>query len=117
MEIFIPSLIISGAILVGAMSPGPSFVLIARVAVGSSRKDAILASLGMGLGGVVFCILALMGIHIILTQIPILYFVFKIAGGSYLLYIAYLIWSNSSKGLTKENSNENSSTSKKIIFF
>ncbi len=41
-KFFIPSLIISGAILVGAMSPGPSFVLIARVAVGSSRKDAIL---------------------------------------------------------------------------
>ena len=95
MEIIFVSLVISGAILIGAISPGPTFVLVARTAVASSRKDAIFASLGIGLGGIIFSLLALAGIHVLLSNIPILYIVFKIAGGLYLLYIAYLIWSHS----------------------
>jgi threonine/homoserine/homoserine lactone efflux protein len=40
-----------GAILLGAISPGPSFVLVARTAVAVSRRDALATALGMGAGG------------------------------------------------------------------
>lgn len=42
---------ILGALLVGAISPGPSFVLVSRIAVKMSRKDGLAAALGMGIGG------------------------------------------------------------------
>ena len=47
-------MIVLGAILLGAISPGPSFVLVARTAVAVSRRDALATALGMGAGGLVF---------------------------------------------------------------
>jgi len=42
---------ILGALLIGAISPGPSFVLVSRIAITASRLDGFAAALGMGLGG------------------------------------------------------------------
>ena len=54
---------IGAAIAVGAASPGPSFVMVARTAIASSRPDGIYAALGMGIGGLVFATAALLGLH------------------------------------------------------
>src|SRR5262249_42673601 len=45
---------IAGAITLGAMSPGPSFVLVARTSVARSRADGLAMALAMGVGGVLF---------------------------------------------------------------
>ena len=103
MEIIVSLVLILGSLLIGAVSPGPSFVLIARIAMGTSRKDGIAASIGMGLGGVLFSVLALLGLHTVLTNIPILYIVFKVLGGLYLIYIAYRIWKGATETLTIDN--------------
>jgi hypothetical protein len=50
MEVWMLLGAIFGAILIGAMSPGPSFVLVARTAVAVSRPAGIATALGMGLG-------------------------------------------------------------------
>lgn len=42
---------ILGTLLIGAASPGPSFVLVSRIAVTDSRLNGLTAALGMGLGG------------------------------------------------------------------
>lgn len=42
---------ILGALLIGAMSPGPSFIVVSRIGMTSSRRNGIAAALGMGLGG------------------------------------------------------------------
>ena len=42
------------ALTVGVVSPGPSFVMVARTAVSSSRTNGLAAALGMGAGGVLF---------------------------------------------------------------
>ncbi len=91
MEIILPITLILGALLAGAASPGPSFVLVARLAMGSSRGDGIAASIGMGFGGVLFSILALLGLHTVLTNVPALYMALKIVGGLYLIYLAIRI--------------------------
>ncbi len=36
-----------GVLLIGSISPGPSFVLFARTAVARSRRDGMAAALGM----------------------------------------------------------------------
>lgn len=83
---------ILGALLVGAISPGPSFVVIARLSVAMSRRHGVAASLGMGVGGVVFAGLALLGLHIVLAQVSWLYLSLKVLGGLYLVYLAVRMW-------------------------
>ncbi len=83
---------ITSALMIGAMSPGPSFVVVSRIAISRSRFDGLAAALGMGIGGVTFAILALAGLTALLSQFEWLYLVLKIAGGAYLVYIAFAIW-------------------------
>ncbi|MBX5171733.1 LysE family translocator [Rhizobium sp. NZLR1b] len=83
---------IMAALAVGAMSPGPSFVVVSRIAISRSRLDGLAAALGMGAGGVVFAVLALAGLTALLSQFEWLYVLLKVAGGAYLIYIAVNIW-------------------------
>lgn len=80
------------AMAVGVISPGPSFITVARIAVGMSRRHALMAALGMGIGGGLFAIAALLGLQMILKLVPTLYTVFRICGGLYLIWIGYRIW-------------------------
>ena len=90
---------ITAAIVVGAISPGPSFVLVARTAAAISRGHALFAALGMGLGGAIFAIAALLGLHAVLKAVPILYTVLKLAGGLYLVYLGLRIWRSADQAL------------------
>lgn len=83
---------ILGAVAIGAMSPGPSFVLVARTAIARSRRDGLAAALGMGGGGVTFATLALLGLNALLARMPWLDAAIKLAGGAYLLYLAIRLW-------------------------
>ncbi|MGV7240826.1 LysE family translocator [Caballeronia sp. M23-90] len=93
-------LAILAAILMGAMSPGPSFVLVARNAIGLSRADGLATALGMGVGGVFFSGIALAGLYTLLSAVAWLYVTLKIAGGIYLIYIAFNIWRGASSPIS-----------------
>lgn len=83
---------ILGALVVGAMSPGPSFVFVARTAVSRSRGDGIAAAFGMGVGGLVFAGLAILGLRTVINEFGALYGAFKVLGGLYLLVLAVALW-------------------------
>jgi threonine/homoserine/homoserine lactone efflux protein len=83
---------ILGALAIGAMSPGPSFVFVARTAIALSRRDGVAAAFGMGIGGVIFAGLALVGLHALLAEVGWLYAGLKLAGGAYLLYLGFRLW-------------------------
>jgi threonine/homoserine/homoserine lactone efflux protein len=85
-------LAIAGALAIGAMSPGPSFVLVSRIAVTASRPNGLAAALGMGVGGATFGVLALAGLSALLQQVEWLHLALKILGGAYLIYLAMRIW-------------------------
>lgn len=74
------------------MSPGPSFVMVARTAVASTRTNGLAAALGMGMGGIVFAVAALLGLQALLASVPWLYLALKVGGGGYLAYLGYRIW-------------------------
>jgi threonine/homoserine/homoserine lactone efflux protein len=80
------------ALLAGVVSPGPSFVQVARIAVSRSRADGLAAALGMGLGALVFAALALAGLQALLAALPGVYTALKVVGGLYLMWIAINIW-------------------------
>lgn len=92
MEFLPVFLSILGALLLGAMSPGPSFVLVSRLSIAASRRDGLAAAVGMGVGGAMFAGLALVGLTALLMQVAWLYLGLKIAGGAYLIYLGFRIW-------------------------
>lgn len=94
---------ILAALAVGVVSPGPSFVMVARTAVCASRREGIAAALGMGAGGVVFAVAALLGLHALLLAVPSLYLVLKLIGGLYLAYLGWRIWASAARPLTIGN--------------
>src|SRR5258706_8624824 len=100
MDQHVALLSIAAAMIVGAMSPGPSFVMIARTAVATSRADGLAAALGMGAGGIVFALAALLGLRALFAAVPLLYVVLKVAGGAYLVYLGYRIWRGATSPLT-----------------
>ena len=99
MELLTGLMLIAGALLLGAMSPGPSFIVVARAAVSRSRQTALATALGVGVGGLIFAVLALLGLQVVLQNVPQLYVLLKLLGGGYLLYLGWNIWRGASRPL------------------
>lgn len=102
---------ILGALLIGAMSPGPSFVLVSRIAIAGSRRDGLAAALGMGLGGAAFGTLALLGLSALLSQVEWLFLALKLLGGAYLVYLGIRIWRGASAPLVVAATEQGATTS------
>lgn len=99
MELVAALVSIAVALSLGAISPGPSFLMVARTSLALSRHDGLAAALGMGIGGVVFAVIALGGLLTVLAAVPWLYVALKVVGGSYLAYLGYRIWRGASRPL------------------
>lgn len=97
---FMSVLAIMAAILVGAISPGPSFLLVARISLSQSRGHGLASALGMGVGGLVLATLAVVGLQAIFMQVGWAYIGFKIGGGAYLVYLGYRLWRGAKEPLT-----------------
>jgi threonine/homoserine/homoserine lactone efflux protein len=100
MEAGLAFLAILGALGIGVISPGPSFVLVARTAIAASRREGVAAALGMGLGGAFFGTLALLGLAALLARAGWLYLAVKLLGGAYLVYLGIAIWRGATSTLT-----------------
>lgn len=96
---------IGSAVAIGAMSPGPSFVMVARTAVASTRAHGLAAALGMGTGGTVFATAALLGMQALLASVPWLYLALKAGGGAYLAYLGFRIWKGAKSPLMLDEQN------------
>lgn len=95
--------ILSG-LFVGTILPGPSFILVVRMSVVQSRRDGLRAALGMGVGGLIFALLALIGLRALLAAVPWLYLVLKIVGGLYLFWLAAQLWRGAGKAFVMPES-------------
>ena len=78
LDILLPLFSITVAIALGAASPGPSFVLVARTAIAAGRPAGLAAAFGMGICGAVFAGLALLGLIALLAQVGWLYLALKL---------------------------------------
>ncbi len=114
----LPALLgIASAIAIGAASPGPSFIMVARRAVMSGRGDGLFAALGMGVGGLLFASLALFGLNGLLVAVPQVYFVLKVAGGLYLAYLGVCIWRGAKTALPEASVGSNALAESKATSF
>ncbi|MCW2095755.1 LysE family translocator [Lelliottia amnigena] len=103
------------AILFGAMSPGFSFLLVARTAMSISRRVALSVAAGLGFGALIFAVIALAGLHTLLTLVPSLYTALKVAGGCYLLWLALKILRRPSNRVNASTAIDEVSASKAFL--
>jgi threonine efflux protein len=72
--------------------PGFNFILIGQLAAGDARSKALAAVAGMTTATLTWALLAVMGVGVIFSMHPVLRQVAQIAGGLYLLQLAYRLW-------------------------
>ena len=83
---------LSVAILVLAASPGPGvFATVAR-ALASGFRPALAVICGIVLGDIIFLMLAFFGMSMIAQALGDLFFIVKICGGAYLIFLGIRIW-------------------------
>lgn len=97
---------IAGVLLAGAMSPGPSFLVVAQNALAKSRSHGVATALGTALGVAIFALLASLGVTTLIEKVPSVYIAFKVLGGAYLLHLAYRIWSGAKQPLPTSNEHQ-----------
>ena len=73
--------------LLGAMSPGPSLVVVLRQAISSGRKAGLITAIAHGIGIGLYAMACISGIAVIITTSPILFTTLKWAGAGYLLWL------------------------------
>ncbi|PZX13796.1 threonine/homoserine/homoserine lactone efflux protein [Palleronia aestuarii] len=78
--------------LLAAMSPGPSFVLSIRTAATEGFRPAACLALGFGFGAMLWAFGALAGLALLFEIVPPLFVALKVAGGIFLVYLAYSMW-------------------------
>jgi threonine efflux protein len=77
------------AYIIAVASPGPSNMAIMGVAMSQGRKPALVLAAGVLTGSQCWAFLAASGLSAVLSSYAHALFVIKIAGGLYLLYLAY----------------------------
>ncbi|TDL78058.1 LysE family translocator [Palleronia sediminis] len=78
--------------LLAAISPGPAFVLSIRTAAREGFAPAAGLALGFGIGAVLWAFAALAGLSLLFQVMPPLFLALKLAGGAFLLWLAWKLW-------------------------
>ncbi len=78
------------AFLVAAASPGPATLAVSTTAMARGTRAALWAGLGLSLGLAFWGVVAAAGLGAVLTESATALFVLRLAGGAYLLYLAWL---------------------------
>ena len=103
MQAYMSVIAITGALAAGAVSPGPSFIYVARNAISLSRQHGFATALGMGSGACIFALVALLGLQAVFTAVPVAFWLLKIVGGAYLVYLASKILRHARQPLQQLN--------------
>ncbi|MBV1864783.1 MAG: LysE family transporter [Rhodobacteraceae bacterium] len=89
------------ASLVAVASPGPAFIAISHAALNRSKHEAFVLGLGLASIATFWCALALFGLSAVFFYLPWLYSAMKLAGGAYLIFLAFKIWRGATNQLSE----------------
>lgn len=106
MQAYMSVIAITGALAAGTVSPGPSFIYVARNAISLSRQHGFATALGMGSGACIFALVALLGLQAVFTAVPFAFWLLKIVGGAYLVYLASKILRHARQPLQHLNNDQ-----------
>ena len=87
--------IISSVIL--TLTPGPDIIFVISQSITKGKKAAITVSLGLTSGLIIHTFFVVIGLSFLVSQNEVFFFILKLIGGGYFLYLAY-------KSIKKEES-------------
>ncbi|MBE1423647.1 threonine/homoserine/homoserine lactone efflux protein [Desulfomicrobium macestii] len=73
-------------------TPGPDIIYVLTRGVAQGRSAALAAAMGFSLGNIGHTLLAVFGLSAILASSALAFTLVKIAGGIYLLYLGFKLW-------------------------
>lgn len=82
----------AAALAVAAAIPGPGVAAVVGRSLGSNARGALPFVLGLALGDVLFLTVAVLGLSVVAATFAGVFTAVKVAGGLYLLYLAWRFW-------------------------
>lgn len=89
MEYFGEFITIALVAFLGAVSPGPDFIMVTKNSLTYNRKIGFFTGIGVGSGTLIHVFYTLVGIGVIVSQSIIAYSMIKYLGAAYLIYLGY----------------------------
>lgn len=84
---------------IAVITPGPSFFITVKTAIGQTRRSAFFVALGNSTGTILWGLSGFFGIALLFKTAPWIYLSLKLLGGTYLVYLGLkLIISKTSAG-------------------
>jgi threonine/homoserine/homoserine lactone efflux protein len=90
--------------LLGAMSPGPSLMVVLRNTMIGGRKQGVMCALGHGLGFGLYAGLAVYGLIVVLEEAPAVFAGLQLVGSALLLWYGWSMWHADHERLFNEES-------------
>ncbi|PAJ74419.1 lysine transporter LysE [Pseudoalteromonas sp. NBT06-2] len=89
--------------VLGAMTPGPSLVIVLKHTMSGGRLNGLVVSIAHGAGIALYAVLTILGMALIIKETPWLFNIIKYAGVAFLLWLAFKSFtSKSSLGKLKQ---------------
>lgn len=76
-----------GIFLIGVISPGPNFLVVAQSSLSLGRTAGILTGLGVATGDAIYASVGFLGLSTFITQSGYVFGIIKMAGGAYLIWL------------------------------
>jgi threonine efflux protein len=73
--------------LLGAASPGPTFVIVSSASITGSRRLGLFAVCGVLLATLTWALLSAIGLGVVIARFPALYTALQVAGALYLIWL------------------------------
>ena len=71
------------------LTPGPNMIYLVSRSITQGRRAGVISLGGVALGFMVYLLAANLGLSVVFTAVPELYFAVKLAGAAYLAYLAW----------------------------
>ncbi len=79
-------------VILGAMSPGPDFIVVTRSSLTGGRRAGIAAGFGIALGVFAWVVAIALGVAAVLTASAVAFTVVKLVGAGYLVFLGVKAW-------------------------
>lgn len=84
----------AGILALAALSPGPAVVALVARTLARGRTGSLAFIAGLALGDMVWLTVACLGLAALAAAMGGLFFLVRLAGAAYLLYLAYRLWTS-----------------------
>ena len=82
----------STVFLLGAISPGPSLLMVIRNTIVGGRRRGVMCAVGHGIGFGLYAGIAIFGLIVLLEQAPQVFLVLQLIGIALLFWYGWLMW-------------------------